>query len=204
MIIWITGLSGSGKSTIAHGIVDHLRQSGMGVLLIDGDALRGDLCKDLGFSAEDRSENIRRAGAVAMLAARSGIVPVCSLISPLILQREKLRAACLESGILFYEIYVSTPLETCAFRDRKGLYEKARLGLITNFTGIDAPYEPPASPELEISTRDLSVEESIGQVISAIEVVIKNTNLQILLADDFQRSGSTCDSPASKGKQVGL
>jgi len=125
---------------IAQGIVAHLQHSGTRALLIDGDLLREELCKDLGFSAEDRSENIRSAGAIAMLAARSGITSVCSLFSPLIGEREKIRTACIERGIHFYEIYISTPLETCALRDRKGLYDKTRMGLITEFTGIDSPY----------------------------------------------------------------
>ncbi len=170
MIIWITGLSGSGKSTIAQGIAGHYRQTaGITPLMIDGDGLREELCKELGFSASDRSENIRRAAAIAMIAARSGITSICSLISPLRCEREAIRIKCREAGIPFFEIYVSTPLETCETRDPKGLYKKARAGIIPQFTGLDSPYEPPLSPELEIASQHHSVEESIRLATSEVE-----------------------------------
>ena len=161
MIIWLTGLSGAGKSTIAQGLADRLRRDGVQPLLIDGDGLREELSKGLGFSDEDRMENIRRAGAVALLAARSGIPSVCSLISPLRKERDLVRSHCLERDIPFMEVHISTTLETCERRDTKGLYKKARAGLIPQFTGMDSPYEEPLAPELVIPTEDLTVQESV-------------------------------------------
>ncbi len=170
MIIWITGLSGSGKSTISQGIANHFcKNEGFTPLLIDGDGLREELCKDLGFSASDRSENIRRAGAIAVMAAKSGITSICSLISPLRSERDAIRIKCREVGITFFEIYISAPLETCEKRDPKGLYKKARTGMIPQFTGLTSPYEPPLSPELEIASHNQSVEESIRLATSALE-----------------------------------
>jgi len=175
MIIWITGLSGAGKSTIANGIADRLRGSGIKPLMIDGDILREELCKDLGFSTADRSENIRRAAAIAQIASLSGIVSVCSLISPQRSERESIRAACKSRKIPFLEVYLSTPLETCEERDPKGLYKKARSGLIPCFTGIDSPYEAPISPEVEIPSQQLSIEESIMLAWKNIEPFLQNT-----------------------------
>lgn len=162
MIIWLTGLSGAGKSTIAQGLAESMKAQGRLPLMIDGDGLREELCKDLGFSDADRMENIRRAGAIALMAARSGITCICSLISPLRRERDAVRALCAERGILFYEVHISTPLEVCEQRDPKGLYKKARGGLIPKFTGIDSPYEAPLTPELMIPTERLSVEKSIA------------------------------------------
>jgi len=161
MIIWLTGLSGAGKSTIAQDLAESMRAEGVLPLMIDGDGLREELSKDLGFSDSDRMENIRRARAVALMAARSGITSICSLISPLRRERDEVRTLCAERGIMFYEVHISTPLEICEKRDPKGLYKKARGGLIPKFTGIDSPYEAPLSPELVIPTERLSVEESI-------------------------------------------
>jgi len=138
-----------------------MRAEGVLPLMIDGDGLREELSKDLGFSDSDRMENIRRARAVALMAARSGITSICSLISPLRRERDEVRTLCAERGIMFYEVHISTPLEICEKRDPKGLYKKARGGLIPKFTGIDSPYEAPLSPELVIPTERLSVEESI-------------------------------------------
>jgi adenylyl-sulfate kinase len=161
MIIWLTGLSGAGKSTLAEGLAQILRGEGVNPLLVDGDGLREELCRDLGFSAQDRMENIRRAGAIALLGHRSGIVSICSLISPLRSERDAVRALCQERGALFLEVFVSTPLQTCEERDPKGLYKKARAGLIPQFTGIDSPYEPPINPEVVIPTERMSIEEAL-------------------------------------------
>jgi adenylyl-sulfate kinase len=162
MIIWLTGLSGAGKSTIAQGLADSMKAAGILPLMIDGDGLREELCRDLGFSDADRIENIRRAGAIALMAARSGITSVCSLISPLRAERDAVRSLCDQRGINFFEVHISTPLEICEQRDPKGLYKKARGGLIPKFTGIDSPYEIPLSPELVIPTEQLSLEESVA------------------------------------------
>jgi adenylylsulfate kinase len=169
MIIWLTGLSGAGKSTIADGLAAKLREAGVQPLMIDGDALREELCRDLGFSPEDRMENIRRAGAIALIAARSGIPSICSLISPLRKERDAIRTLCLNRSVAFFEVHISTPLETCEQRDPKGLYKKARAGLIPLFTGIDSPYEAPLNAELVIPTQLQSVEESVGQLLAAVK-----------------------------------
>ena len=161
MIIWLTGLSGSGKSTLAEGLAHALKEQGIIPLQIDGDQLREGLCMDLGFSPEDRTENIRRAGAIALLAARSGIVSICSLISPLRSDRDQIRSLCREKGVKFLEVYVNAPLSICESRDPKGLYKKARAGVVAQFTGIDAPYEPPLASELVISTDCLSINDSL-------------------------------------------
>ena len=168
MIIWFTGLSGAGKSTLAEALVGRLLSRGMQPLLIDGDALREELCKDLDFSQESRSENIRRAGAIALIAARSGITSICALISPLQRERDLVRTMAESKGIRFVEVYVSTPLSVCEDRDTKGLYKKARAGTIPQFTGIDSPYEPPLHPEVELPTERFSVEECLALIEKSI------------------------------------
>jgi adenylyl-sulfate kinase len=168
MIIWLTGLSGAGKSTLAEGLASKLRDSGVQPLMIDGDALREELSRDLGFTSEDRMENIRRAGAIALIAARSGITSICSLISPLRKERDAIRALCEKQSVTFFEVHVSTPLKTCEQRDPKGLYKKARAGLISQFTGIDSPYEAPQNAELEIPTELYDVQESVRLLFAAV------------------------------------
>jgi adenylyl-sulfate kinase len=169
MIIWLTGLSGAGKSTLAEGLAKMLRSEGVNPLLIDGDGLREELCRDLGFSSADRMENIRRAGAIALLASRSGIVSICSLISPLRIERDAIRSLCQQRKIAFIEVFVSTPLKSCEARDPKGLYKKARAGLIPQFTGIDSPYEPPTNPELVIPTELLTVQEALDLLKTKVD-----------------------------------
>ena len=169
MIVWLTGLSGAGKSTLAEGLSEQLRGEGVNPLMIDGDGLREELCRDLGFSAEDRMENIRRAGAIALLAARSGVMSVCSLISPLRTERDAIRSLCAKRGVPFLEVYVSTPLSTCEHRDPKGLYKRARAGMIPQFTGIDSPYEPPLNPEIEVPTQQLSVDEAVTLLKTSLD-----------------------------------
>jgi bifunctional enzyme CysN/CysC len=164
-IVWMTGLSGSGKSTLAVALQARLFRQGYATTLLDGDNLRHGLCSDLGFSAEDRSENIRRAAEAAKLLAESGLVVVVALISPLIKDRQRAASIARKAGIPFAEIYVSTPLEVCEERDPKSLYKKARRGEIKEFTGIDAPYEPPTSPTLELRTDVLSREQSLEQLL---------------------------------------
>ena len=136
--------------------------------MIDGDGLREELCRDLGFSPEDRSENIRRAGAIALMAARSDLTSICSLISPLRRERDFIRRLCSERGFLFLEVHVSTPLEVCETRDPKGLYKKARSGQIPQFTGIDSPYEPPLNPEVTIPTQSMDVDAAVTYLASEI------------------------------------
>lgn len=147
-VFWFTGLSGAGKSYLANCFEWALNQKGVATYLLDGDNVRHGLCSDLGMSDADRHENIRRVGEVAKLMADAGIVVICALISPFRADRDALRDQ-LGRG-RFHEIYVSTPLEVCEQRDPKGLYKKARLGLISNFTGLDSPYEPPVSPDIVV------------------------------------------------------
>ena len=168
MIIWLTGLSGSGKSTLAEGLALSLKQRGYHPLMLDGDILRKVLCSDLGFSEKDRAENVRRAASIALIAAESGITSICALISPLRRDRDQLRARCREQKIPFLEVYVAAPLDICETRDPKGLYRKARAGIIPDFTGIDSPYEPPLDPDLLIPTGHLSSEESIRLLEAAV------------------------------------
>jgi bifunctional enzyme CysN/CysC len=163
--IWMTGLSGSGKSTIAAAAEHTLVGSGRNAYMLDGDNLRHGLNADLGFSEEDRAENVRRVGEVAKLLAEAGVVSIVSLVSPFKDAREKVRAVHEEAGIPFYEVFVDTPLEECERRDPKGLYAKARAGEITDLTGVGSPYEAPASPEL---TTDPDLETAVRQVLSLL------------------------------------
>jgi len=164
MIIWLTGLSGSGKSTLSEALANRLRSIGTYPLLIDGDRLRSGLCHDLGFSKSDRAENIRRAGAIAILGSQSGITTICSLISPNKSDREKIRALANLQNIAFLEVYVSAPLDVCEARDPKGLYKSARAGLIPEFTGLDSHYDIPTNPEVEVPTHVVSIEEAVDKI----------------------------------------
>ena len=163
-VIWLTGLSGSGKSTIAMALERKLFDAGRQVFVLDGDIIRTGLCQDLGFSSKDRTENIRRIGEVARIMANSGLCVIVSFISPFRIDRDRVRDAMLES--CFIEVYVNAPLEVCEKRDTKGLYARAIRGEIADFTGISSPYEPPVSPEVELNTDRLSVAEAVDSVLS--------------------------------------
>ena len=165
-VIWLTGLPSAGKSTIAEALAPALLARGERVELLDGDVVRENLSKGLGFSKEDRDINIRRIGFVAHLLARNGVKVITAAISPYRSVRDEVRE---NVGEDFLEVYVSTPLEVCESRDVKGLYAKARAGALKGFTGIDDPYEPPFSPEIEIATRGESPEESAARVIDVLE-----------------------------------
>ena len=166
-IVWLTGLSGAGKSTIAMAMERRLFDEGNQVYVLDGDIVRTGLCEDLGFSPADRTENIRRIGEVARIMANAGLLVVVAFISPFRADRDRVRA-CMPAG-QFAEVYVSTPREVCEQRETKGLYAKARAGELTDFTGISSPYEEPLSPEVEIPTERLSVEESVERVLAVFE-----------------------------------
>lgn len=170
-VFWFTGLSGSGKSTIAKGVERMLFDKGYFVQVIDGDNVRTGLCHNLTFSLEDRAENIRRVAELAKLYCQSGIVTICSFISPTLAIRERAQQIIGEDD--FYEVYINTPLELCEQRDVKGLYAKARAGEINGFTGIDSPYEAPNNPTLEIKTANSSIEDSIKAAVDLIKKVIK-------------------------------
>jgi bifunctional enzyme CysN/CysC len=149
-IVWFTGLPAAGKSTIANVVERKLHASGYHTMLLDGDNLRHGLNRDLGFSREDRVENIRRAGEIAKLMVEAGLITLCSFISPYHTERESVRRLVREGE--FIEVFVDTPVEECVRRDPKGLYAKARAGLIKSFTGLDGEYEPPTQPEIHLRT----------------------------------------------------
>jgi adenylylsulfate kinase len=165
--VWFTGLSGSGKSTIAIGVDRKLTDRCVASTVLDGDNVRHGLNRDLGFSPEDRNENIRRIGEVARLFTLSGIVNLTAFISPYRSDRDRNREIQ-EKGD-FIEVFVNAPLSVCEERDPKGLYKKARAGTILEFTGISAPYEAPDSPELVLDTGDETVDESVEKVVAYLE-----------------------------------
>ena len=162
-VLWFTGLSGSGKSTIAVRVHEELQRRGVEVEYIDGDALR-EVFPSTGFTKAEREEHLRRTGYMASRLAAHGVTVVASFVSPYRESRDFIRRLCPR----FVEIYVSTPLDECERRDVKGLYARARRGEIKNFTGIDDPYEPPVSPELTLDTRALSVEQSVATVLERL------------------------------------
>lgn len=164
--VWFTGLSGSGKSTVANEVARRLLDAGRPAYLLDGDNLRHGLNADLGFSAADRAENVRRIGEVARLMADAGVVVLVPVISPYRADRERVRAIHAAAGLAFVEVFVDTPLELCEQRDPKGLYAKARAGELTGMTGIDDPYEPPAAPELRLVPGDLAIQ--VDAVVAAL------------------------------------
>ncbi len=165
--VWLTGLSGSGKSTIAVGAEKALLERGRHAYVLDGDNIRHGLNKNLGFSPTDRTENIRRIGEVAKLFTDAGLVTLTAFISPYRADRDQVRAI-MQAGD-FIEVFVDCPVETCEQRDVKGLYKKARAGEIPEFTGISAPYEAPLQPELTIRTGDQAVEASVAQILGLLE-----------------------------------
>jgi adenylylsulfate kinase len=167
VVVWFTGLSGSGKSTIAFTVEHALMVRDRLTYVLDGDNIRHGLNRNLGFSAQDRKENIRRIGEVSRLFADAGVLTLSSFVSPYRSDRDRVRAL-LDDGD-FLEVFVNTPLEVCEQRDPKGLYKKARAGEIPNFTGISDPYEPPLTPELEIRTAECTVEEAAQQVIDLLK-----------------------------------
>ena len=164
LVIWFTGLSASGKSTIAGALEQILTRQGYHTYLLDGDNVRHGLCKDLGFSDEDRKENIRRVGEVAKLGVDAGLIILAAFISPFRSDRRIVRDILPEGQ--FVEVFVDAPLELCKQRDPKGLYQKAERGEIKQFTGIDSPYEIPQSPEVTLNAGDLSVAASVNLLLS--------------------------------------
>jgi bifunctional enzyme CysN/CysC len=164
-VVWLTGLSGAGKSTIAGALEKELFQRSMHTYVLDGDNLRHGLNSNLGFTPEDRAENIRRVSEVAKLMADAGTVVITSFISPYRIDRRLAREIALQAGAEFVEVFVNAPLAVCEKRDPKGLYEKARSGLLKGFTGIDAPYEPPEDPEIVVHTHEQSPQESVGLIL---------------------------------------
>jgi bifunctional enzyme CysN/CysC len=172
-VLWFTGLSGAGKSTLAFALEEELFRRGYNVYVLDGDNVRYGLNSDLGFSHEDRTENIRRVGEVAALFATAGVICISAFISPYIDDRELARRAARDR---FHEVYVEADVATCEKRDPKGLYRKARSGEIADFTGVSAPYEVPQHPDITIDTRILSIAASIQRLIEFVTVKLGTAN----------------------------
>lgn len=164
--VWMTGLSGAGKSTIAEALTKRLESDGHKVEILDGDEVRTYLSKGLGFSREDRDTNIRRIGFVASLLARNGVIVISAAIAPFAETRDEVRA--LHKNSVFLETHIATPVEVCAERDTKGLYAKQAAGEMTGLTGVDDPYEPPLHPELVIATQEQTVEESVEVIVAEL------------------------------------
>lgn len=171
VVVWLTGLSGAGKTTLANGLEKRLLSNGIHSFLLDGDNIRLGLCKDLGFSAEDRKENIRRVAQVARLFFESAAVTICSFVSPFIEDRSLVRSLFPEGS--FFEVFVKASLEDCERRDAKGLYKLAREGKLLEFTGVSSPYEEPENPELILDPGSLSVEESVERLYRMIQQKIR-------------------------------
>lgn len=167
-VVWLTGLSAAGKTTIAGALEETLAAQGRAVLRLDGDELRKGLCADLGFSVADRSENIRRAAAVAKLAAEAGLICIAAFISPSRADRERARQQV--APVRFWEVFVSAPLVLCRQRDPKGLYARADRGEIAEFTGVSSPYESPLTPDLVLHTERESVSHCVARIVSLLPV----------------------------------
>jgi len=174
IVIWITGLSGSGKTTIAEGLEIELHKRGYLTKLLDGDNVRTGINNNLKFSEEDRKENIRRIAEVSKLFMIGGVILINCFISPTKEIRDQAKEIVGPKD--FFEIFVNTPLEVCEQRDEKGLYAKARAGLIKNFTGIDSPYENPENPDVEIRTNEISIDESVKRILESLLPRIKFKN----------------------------
>ena len=166
-ILWFTGFSGSGKSTVANALEAALNQQGAHTYLLDGDNVRHGLCKDLGFSDADRVENIRRVGETAKLMVDAGLLVLTAFISPFKAERDMVRELVDEGE--FIEVFIDTPLEVCESRDPKGLYKKARAGEIKHFTGIDSAYQPPVNPEIILDTSKNTLDQSVAQLITYLK-----------------------------------
>lgn len=167
LVIWFTGLSGAGKTTLATAVQQRLRERNVRASILDGDVLRTGLCSDLTFSAKDRHENVRRAGAVAGLMCQAGLFCIVALISPF--RSDRAAARALVPTGRFIEVYVAAPLAVCERRDVKGLYRKARANQIPEFTGISSPYEEPESPDVTVRSDLISIEESVALVLKEVD-----------------------------------
>jgi adenylylsulfate kinase len=167
VVLWFTGLSGAGKSTVAGALETRLAQAGFHTYLLDGDNVRHGLCSDLGFSEQDRRENIRRIGELAKLMADAGLIVLSAFISPHRAERQLVREMLPEGE--FLEVFVNTSLEVCEQRDPKGLYKKARAGEIANFTGIDSEYEAPLQPEIDLLAGEKSIEALVEDCLAALK-----------------------------------
>ncbi len=182
-VLWFTGLSGSGKSTVANALEEYLHRNSIRTYTLDGDNVRHGLCGDLGFSDEDRKENIRRVGEVSKLFIDAGVMVLTSFISPFKTDRALVRDLVHDHE--FVEIHVKCPLNVCELRDVKGLYKKARNGEIKHFTGIDSPYEEPTDAEITIDTSKLSVEEAVSEIVNYL---VKNNYIKLNRRENIKRT----------------
>ena len=164
-VVWLTGLPSAGKSTIAAAVAEHLADRGHAVQVLDGDAVRTELCADLGYGRADRDENVRRIGYVADLLARHGVTVLCPVVSPYRSARDAVRERV---GDRFVEVWVSTPLDVCADRDVKGLYARQRAGTMTGLTGVDDPYEQPLAPDVVVPTHEVGVDAAVELIVTAL------------------------------------
>ncbi len=164
-VIWLTGLPSAGKSTIAAAVAEQLERDGRPVQVLDGDAVRAELCADLGYGRADRDENVRRIGYVADLLARHGVTVLCPVVSPYRSARDAVRERV---GERFVEVWVSTPVDVCAGRDVKGLYARQRAGTMTGLTGVDDPYEPPLAAEVIVPTHEVGVDAAVELILAAL------------------------------------
>jgi adenylylsulfate kinase len=183
-LIWLTGLSGSGKSTLALRLEHYLFHNGFKVFLLDGDNVRNGLNKDLGFSESDRKENLRRVGEMAKVMLDAGLIVICAFISPY--EKERQAVKQIIGPERFTEVHVNCCIEVCESRDTKGLYAKARKGIIPDFTGISAPYEPPASPDVLVNTHTEDINESLLKIIQVIESKIIATPTGVAISGTQQ------------------
>ena len=182
-ILWFTGLSGSGKSTIANAVEEYLHRHSIRTYILDGDNVRHGLNGDLGFSDEDRKENIRRIGEVSKLFIDAGVMVLTSFISPFIQDRSFVRSIVNENE--FIEIHIKCPLDICERRDVKGLYQKARRGEIKEFTGIDSPYELPENPEITIDTSVMNIDESVNAIINYL---VRNKHIKLNTRENLKQT----------------
>ena len=167
--VWLTGLSGSGKSTIASAVESKLVTAGRAAYVLDGDNLRHGINSDLGFSKEDRAENVRRVGEIAFLLSDAGLVALVPVISPYQSDRDQVRRRHDNAGLPFVEVFVDAPIDVCEARDPKGLYRRARAGEIAGMTGVDDPYEEPPSPDLHLLTAEISIDEAVGTILGRLQ-----------------------------------
>jgi len=172
LTVWLTGLPGSGKTTSAEYLLDHLLREGVSATSLDGDVLRAGISADLGFGPEDRDENVRRAGEIALLLASQGDVVIVSLVSPRRAARDAVRQRHRSRQVPFLEVFVAAPLAVCEERDPKALYRRAREGAVHNMTGVDDPYEPPTKPDVLLATDLHTVEDTGAQLIEAVRQTI--------------------------------
>ncbi len=175
LTVWLTGLPGAGKTTSADFLLRELADRGVPASELDGDVLRAGISKDLGFTSEDRAENVRRAGEIAVLLAEQGLVVVVSLVSPNRDARDAVRRRHAELGLAFLEVHVAAPLEVCERRDPKALYRRAREGEVAHMTGVDDPYEPPAAPELVLATHLAPPEETGAALLATVMAALERS-----------------------------